>query len=37
MGTDKKLFKKYFPNREVKFEDNNDYSQPYEVTEDKNF
>lgn len=37
MGKDKKLFKKYFPNREVKFEDNNDYSKPYEVTEDINF
>jgi hypothetical protein len=36
-GQNKRLFRKYFPNRQVEFDDNNDYSEPYDQDKDANF
>ncbi|CAD8174525.1 unnamed protein product [Paramecium pentaurelia] len=36
-SSSKKLFKKYFPSKFVVFEDQNDYSQPYDIEDDQHF
>ncbi|CAD8115861.1 unnamed protein product [Paramecium sonneborni] len=36
-SSSKKLFKKYFPSKQIVFDDQNDYSQPYNIEDDKHF
>ncbi|CAD8166452.1 unnamed protein product [Paramecium pentaurelia] len=36
-SSSKKLFKKYFPTKKIVFEDQNDYSQPYNIEDDQHF
>ncbi|CAD8120236.1 unnamed protein product [Paramecium sonneborni] len=36
-STNKQLFKKYFPSKQIVFEDDNDYSQPYNIEDDHHF
>ncbi|CAD8208071.1 unnamed protein product [Paramecium pentaurelia] len=36
-STNKQLFKKYFPRKQIVFEDDNDYSQPYNIEDDHHF
>ncbi|CAD8205445.1 unnamed protein product [Paramecium octaurelia] len=36
-SSSKKLFKKYFPSKFVQFDDQIDYSQPYDIQEDQHF
>ncbi|CAD8202923.1 unnamed protein product [Paramecium octaurelia] len=36
-SSSKKLFKKYFPTKQIVFEDQNDYSQPYKIEDDQHF
>lgn len=33
-SSNKKLFKKYFPTKQIVFEDAHDYSKPYNIEED---
>lgn len=36
-GQNKRLFRKYFPTKQVEFDDQHDYSQPYDQDQDTNF
>ena len=31
------MFRKYFPSKEIVFDDKEDYSKPYNLEEDENF
>ncbi|CAD8207104.1 unnamed protein product [Paramecium octaurelia] len=36
-STDRHVFKKYFPQKQIVFEDDTDYSQPYNIEDDHHF
>ncbi|CAD8113498.1 unnamed protein product [Paramecium sonneborni] len=36
-SSSKQLFKKYFPKKQIVFEDDHDYSQPYNIEDDQHF